>query len=512
MAQHRQNNRPLVGGEDDRDYDNQQEDPVADTFEDAATILANRPYLIGLAVVRNLEARLLDQVGPLRRFVQELERHPRITRLVLDSFRVVPFHDDGNDDYDSESQGDHDQQEEVAREPPEPFQIALALLDELFGNILPGHSSLLRGGRICLLNCDPRFIRLFASKLPSHDAYSDNSDSGNKPAGAPVLRHLKIQQTFSLAAANLGIGQEPLCASDLAAMLKLGGAVQDLTVFDAWGGGLDSVGCQELCNAVPFNRHLRGLDVAAGDARALRTHLRSEHDDDDTKRDASAAFEERFLACAGTFDSAIKAASTLEHLVIRADWTADGFNAFVEELKTNEVLTHLDLFFHRCPVTAQEGGNADSSVSPIPIGMLVDVLTTYNWTLRQVRLHPATVLLRGGGNPRNPRSRNFQMHYGYPALRPHQERIDALLRRNENVRRAHGQLQSRNYHVASPSLLPAALAAFGGRSAGMPTPVYRLLRRGNVGAFVDHLQQLRAADAAASTTRAGSERETEHIT
>jgi predicted ArsR family transcriptional regulator len=46
------------------------------------------------------------------------------------------------------------------------------------------------------------------------------------------------------------------------------------------------------------------------------------------------------------------------------------------------------------------------------------------------------------------------------------------------------QLEAQQYRLG-PSILPGAIERFRGR----PTPVYRLLRRGNVEAFSEHLMR-----------------------
>lgn len=94
--------------------------------------------------------------------------------------------------------------------------------------------------------------------------------------------------------------------------------------------------------------------------------------------------------------------------------------------------------------------------------LLHNLLAMHNFTLREVRfptsLHPTR----------------------------HQERIDELLKRNERIRRANNKLEARQYRVKIRSIWPLVME----RISPMPELLYRFFRRGNVGAFADHLQTL----------------------
>jgi hypothetical protein len=66
-------------------------------------------------------------------------------------------------------------------------------------------------------------------------------------------------------------------------------------------------------------------------------------------------------------------------------------------------------------------------------------------------------------------------------LDPPHDKVVALLRRNERIRRAHDDLQ--DYHVSPSVLWPSVL----GRVSGLPTLLYQFLRQGDVNALADLL-------------------------
>jgi hypothetical protein len=158
--------------------------------------------------------------------------------------------------------------------------------------------------------------------------------------------------------------------------------------------------------------------------------------------------------CPDLYDQALGAGSRLVDLECHID-SLELLRSMVERLKVNQVLQRLVLpDYHRreCRLTPEAGGE------------LEDLLDRHNFTLREV-----TIL--NGRHPRQPR-------------------VNELLRRNASVRAANEQLEARQYAVALP-LLPSAA----GRVGRFPTLLYRLLRRGNVGALADQLVAAAEAEA-----------------
>jgi hypothetical protein len=154
-----------------------------------------------------------------------------------------------------------------------------------------------------------------------------------------------------------------------------------------------------------------------------------------------------FDRCPDMYDQALGAGSHLVALESHI-YSLDLLRSMVERLKVNQVLQRL--------VLVNSGWFSASVLTPEAGGELEDLLDRHNFTLREV-----TIL-----NGRHPRQR----------------RVNELLRRNAGVRAANEQLEARQYAVALP-LLPAAA----GRVRRFPTLLYRLLRRGNVGALADQL-------------------------
>jgi hypothetical protein len=155
-------------------------------------------------------------------------------------------------------------------------------------------------------------------------------------------------------------------------------------------------------------------------------------------------------------------------LAVEAHWSIGGFASLLECLRTNTVMERLDLLVYP-PFS-----------NIFPMEMVEDLLSTYNWTLRELRVsaHKYTSLPLEYDTL-------YPSYWLYAPLDPHQVQIDALLRVNDGVRRAMEQLEAQQYRVGRPSILPDAIERFRGR----PTPVYRLLRRGNCGAFSEHLMR-----------------------
>jgi hypothetical protein len=94
-----------------------------------------------------------------------------------------------------------------------------------------------------------------------------------------------------------------------------------------------------------------------------------------------------------------------------------------------------------------------------PLGMLEDLLSKHNYTLRTVRL-------------------------GRPFTKQQQRRINAILRRNDRVREANAQLEALQYRVEQMSIWPQAMERIGSHSALL----HRFVRQGNVGALADRVR------------------------
>jgi hypothetical protein len=167
--------------------------------------------------------------------------------------------------------------------------------------------------------------------------------------------------------------------------------------------------------------------------------------------------------CPVLYDQALGAGSRLIDLECHID-SLELLRSMVERLKVNRVLQRLVLAHYDYRRLLHQPLCQRSVLTPEAGGELEDLLDRHNFTLREV-----TIL--NGRHPRQPR-------------------VNELLRRNAGVRAANEQLEARQYAVALP-LLPAAA----GRVRRFPTLLYRLLRRGNVGALADQLVAAAEAEA-----------------
>jgi hypothetical protein len=239
--------------------------------------------------------------------------------------------------------------------------------------------------------------------------------------------------------------------------------------------GLTSDDCRVLCEAVALNPDVKHLvlcdDVTNEDVQRLAAAAAAVEDDaihhDEANGATSAADQDTSAAIidgadfdpgfeyndeekivdkdfaakamtihAHTLLQAVGPASCLVELNVGAYWTCEGIR--FGQMRTNAMLESLCM-----------SGAAEDPTSVV-VDLLVDLLRTYNCTLRHVIVEFATV--------------------------DEQDRINACLHRNGPVRTVRNYLEERNYHLLGcRSLWPVEMAQI----ADHPTPLYRSLRRGN---------------------------------
>jgi hypothetical protein len=201
-----------------------------------------------------------------------------------------------------------------------------------------------------------------------------------------------------------------------------GGAVVDLVLHNA---RLDSSSAGVLFQSAGHSKRLRSIELTGG-PRLIENWTLTE--------DAWA-------------DGAMSGATRLRTLVVGANWTDGGYVELFRQLRVNVTLQRLDMY------------GADHGL--IMFGLVVELLTTYNFTIAMFR--------EGDFDRPNDRWR---------------QKVDELLRRNERVRRVNDQLQKHAYHLADPKLWPRVIRDVG----PFPTLVYRFLRKGNTEALSDQLR------------------------
>jgi hypothetical protein len=145
-------------------------------------------------------------------------------------------------------------------------------------------------------------------------------------------------------------------------------------------------------------------------------------------------------------EGAMSGATQLRSLVVAAKWSDGGCVELLRQLRVNVSLQRLTMY------------GVDHE--PRLFGLLKELLSTYNFTISRVR----------------------EKTFG--SCIDHREQIDALLRRNERVRRVQGELQRRKYRLAEPKLWPRVIRCVG----PFPTLVFQILRKGIVEALSDQLR------------------------
>jgi hypothetical protein len=116
--------------------------------------------------------------------------------------------------------------------------------------------------------------------------------------------------------------------------------------------GLGASGCKAICDSVVENAHLERLRFEG---------------------------ERRFEPGPDTFAAALGARSRLKEIQVQATWTVAAFVSFVHHLRTNDVLEKVSVYFQH-----QEGNKN------LPIGLVAELLSKYNFTLKTVILVPAS--------------------------------------------------------------------------------------------------------------------------
>jgi hypothetical protein len=137
--------------------------------------------------------------------------------------------------------------------------------------------------------------------------------------------------------------------------------------------------------------------------------------------------------------------ATVRSLAVDAAWTDPGMVELFRQLRANVSLRCLDV----------RGSVSDLRV----FELLEELLSTYNFTIARI----------GRGVPKYYKRRRI---------------IEAILLRNERVRKVNDQLQVQNYHVQERNVWPRVLRDIG----TFPTLVYRFLRAGNVVGLADQVR------------------------
>jgi hypothetical protein len=192
-------------------------------------------------------------------------------------------------------------------------------------------------------------------------------------------------------------------------------------------------GCKLISDAAGESQHLKALTIREYRGRAPRP-------------------------LSGAFAGAVGKTSALKELEVRAEWTSEGFLGLVQALKTNETLETLVLAPARL----------------VMLGALEDLLSAYNFTLRDIRFssREGDVPNRGPVGPIDSR------------------RVDALLRRNKRVGVARAWLGPREYQVGRHWPVFAEIT---GRVGSHPTLLFRVLRQ-NADALTGRLSHTREED------------------
>jgi hypothetical protein len=264
--------------------------------------------------------------------------------------------------------------------------------DALWDRLLRGVLSSSAVDTIRLAHCPSGAVERFSSAFPTGRA----------------LRRLTIT----------GRRLDPSCVREIAGMVRRDVQLRTLTLLRC---ALDAEGCKRICDAAAHNRHLRMLTIGMHSGASSRP-------------------------LENTFAGAVGKGSSLVHLDVRANWTAEGFVALIQGLKTNETVEKLFLGFL---------GLESDPTRPFPLAALEDLLSTYNFTIRLVFLES----LRQGPE--------------FTALQQCQARVDDLLLRNQRARAAGYRLHLGQYRAGpSASVCAEALARVG----SYPTLVFRVLR------------------------------------
>jgi hypothetical protein len=378
-----------------------------------------------------------------RRFVNALQRHGRLRKLTMDGFILdedvsssdseadsddVSTSDDAEASYGGDGESGTDEEEEA---------VAAGAGRQRIVPVVPWDSVRIRFAT--------ELERLFGTVLPNHSSLTEivlgrcqcrwiELFASSFPTARPLLERLVISRSR--------VTRD--CVEALATMIRRDVPIErlDLTFLD-----LDAEAAKTIFDSVVENRHLRSLRIVGH-----RYHINLSSSEDLCVR-------------------ALSTSSPLTDLAVDADWSFEDFAALLACLRTNTVMENLRIGAPR--------GFAESNIA---MSLIEDLLSTYNWTLRWFNFSIFYVF----GLRKNLGWHEFYPRYHIPfcAIDPRQDRINALLRVNDGVRRAMEQLEAQQYRLG-PSILPGAIERFRGR----PTPVYRLLRRGNVEAFSEHLMR-----------------------
>lgn len=270
------------------------------------------------------------------------------------------------------------------------------------------------------------FERLFGHVLPHHASMTDLAVKAKSILQPRFLNSFAESATlhpaFSLQ--SLTIVATPLdaeCSRILKTMLQHNVRLRELSLRRY---GLDADGWRLVCEGAAANRHLDLLDLK--DNIELPT---------------------------GTVLAALGSPSTLSKIhVAPRIWTRRAFGEIVQALRVNAALTEVFL--------AQRCG-----FQPAP-AVVLDLLRTYNFTLRSVRVV-----------------------HGKDGTPTHEGPIEDMLRRNDGVRRTVEHLGASNYRVPRLAAWPLALQEL----VTIPTLLYRFVRRGNVDAFAEQVVVVRAS-------------------
>jgi hypothetical protein len=221
---------------------------------------------------------------------------------------------------------------------------------------------------------------------------------------------------------------QPLLQLDLSNTLLTPGACQALAGALRRGG----VSALTLKNARLDSESGPVLVQAAADSRHL---LRIELADVDRTWTVTPA----------TWAGGAMVRATVRSLAVDAAWTDAGMVELFRQLRANISLRCLDV----------RGSVSDQRI----FELLEELLSTYNFTITRI----------GRGVPKFYKRRRI---------------IEAILLRNERVRKVNDQLQIRSYHVQERNVWPRVLRDVG----TFPTLVYRFLRTGNVVGLSDQVR------------------------